>query len=152
MNEPKKDLEKWMHERLRQLPELQAPESLAANVLATIRARENQAWFAQPWMAWPRAARIISATFFLGVLGAVAFYAQPVFSYIKSFWQNLENPLTSLEPIWQMLTALANALVLVGQSNQTWLMFAGGVFLFLYLVCIGMGTMFVRFAFNRHNL
>ena len=48
------ELEKFIDQQLKKLPEREAPDALIANVFATIAARENSPWYKQPFTSWPR--------------------------------------------------------------------------------------------------
>ena len=49
-----RELEKFIDQQLKKLPEREAPETLAANVLAALSARESRPWWKQPFTSWPR--------------------------------------------------------------------------------------------------
>lgn len=48
------ELEKFIDQQLKKLPEREAPENLVANVLAAISERESRPWWKQPFTSWPR--------------------------------------------------------------------------------------------------
>lgn len=62
------ELEKFIHQTLRSLPERSAPRTLEARVLAAIDARAALPWWKHAYADWPLAARIV----FLVVSGALA--------------------------------------------------------------------------------
>src|SRR5688572_6306754 len=49
-----KELEQFIHQQLKKLPEREAPAELVSNVFAAIAARENAPWWKQPFTSWPR--------------------------------------------------------------------------------------------------
>jgi hypothetical protein len=49
-----KELEQFIHQQLKKMPEREAPEDLVSNVFAAIAARENAPWWKQPFTSWPR--------------------------------------------------------------------------------------------------
>jgi hypothetical protein len=51
------ELEKFIHQTLRALPDRRAPRSLEARVLAAIAARQALPWWRQSFAHWPLAAR-----------------------------------------------------------------------------------------------
>ena len=57
--EPSKnnDLEGFIHEQLRKLPEREAPAGLSREVLRAIAAREALPWWRQPFTEWPAGVR-----------------------------------------------------------------------------------------------
>lgn len=150
MNE--NELEKFIDHRLRRLPELTAPPSLAGNVLATLHRRENQPWFARPWLTWPLSLRLASGLLFLALLGAAAYFGRGLFQNLFEPLKNISNPLAQFEPVWQFLASLGNAGAAVLHQWQTQLWIAAGVLTFIYLSCIGMGTVFYRLALNQFKV
>ena|SRR5688572_4090017 len=143
--EPKIDqsLERLIHQELRKLPPVKAPEALSARVLATVRAHHALPWWKKSIWYWPNAAR----TAFLIVLavavaamtgstwwaGDVAAKGANVFTESTQAFQPLGNALIVL---WKYIL---QHVVLFG------LAFTG----VLYLLCLGAGTMFVRLALRR---
>jgi len=67
------DLEKFIHQTLRALPDRRAPHSLEARVLAAIAARQALPWWRQSFAHWPLAAR--GAFLVLSAVLAAAFVA-----------------------------------------------------------------------------
>ena len=49
-----KELERFIDQQLKKLPEHDAPEDLMANVFAAIKARKAAPWWKQPFTSWPR--------------------------------------------------------------------------------------------------
>ena len=146
-HEPDKNLERLIHRQLRALPDLSAPNELIPNVLAAIQARALKPWYASPWMTWPITLRLASALLFFGALTAAVVFGRDI---LHSIWQILGNPFSALEPIGQSIVALGNALALVLRSMQLQLIIAISFFGFLYLTCIGMGTVFFRIVLRRN--
>lgn len=70
MKRSPEDLEKFIHQTLRSLPDRRAPRSLESRVFAAIEARAALPWWKQSFAQWPVAAR---AAFLL--LSAVALIA-----------------------------------------------------------------------------
>lgn len=62
------DLEKFIHETLRTLPDRKAPSSLELRVRAAIEARAALPWWRQSFMQWPVAARGAFAVLSVGLL------------------------------------------------------------------------------------
>lgn len=71
------DWEKELHQKLRSLPDLQAPDSLVPNVMTAIRKRHEAvvAWYQRPATTWPLSLQITLgfaavAMFLLAVFGS----------------------------------------------------------------------------------
>lgn len=68
MKRSPEELEKFIHQTLRSLPDRRAPRTLEARVLAAIAARAELPWWKQSYARWPLAVRCA----FLLVSGAIA--------------------------------------------------------------------------------
>lgn len=62
------DLEKFIHQTLRALPNRTAPRSLESRVLAAIDARATRPWWRQSFMQWPVAARCAFVVLSIGLV------------------------------------------------------------------------------------
>src|SRR5688572_18233080 len=67
------DLERFIHEQLRKLPDRPAPDDLVGNVLAAIAREKSRPWWRQPFTCWPRWPQTVLFTALLGLLGALAY-------------------------------------------------------------------------------
>jgi len=56
------DLDRELDRHLLQLPAPQAPTTLLPRVLDAARRLDRTPWYARPWVAWPRAVQVVSAT------------------------------------------------------------------------------------------
>jgi hypothetical protein len=68
MNNSPDNLEKFIHETLRALPDRRAPRSLESRVMAAIEARAARPWWKQSFGQWPVAARIAFAVMSVGLV------------------------------------------------------------------------------------
>ncbi len=59
MKDSPENLEKFIHQTLRSLPDRRAPRSLESRVLAAIEARASLPWWKQSFAQWPIAARCV---------------------------------------------------------------------------------------------
>jgi hypothetical protein len=151
MNE-QEQLEQLMQRELRRLPELRAPETLVHRVMLSVYAKERQPWWQRPWLTWPRPAQLSSSALFAATVSALIYFGAQA-------WQlaGIGNPLdkiwtwiVSLEPLWNWLLALLNAVALVLQKGGQLYLFIGlGVAVTMYLLCVATGTACYRLAFNR---
>jgi len=147
-NEPDKNLEALIHAELRQLPELPAPRNLVGRVMTMIAEQERQPWWRRPWLTWPKTAQAASAALLLAFIGGAGFIGHTAWEGLSL--ASVENrSWMSLEGGWEFLGTLGNAVLVVLRAvNPVWLMgglaFAG----FVYLTCIGLGTVCFRVAFQ----
>ena len=137
------NLERIIHQELRKLPPVKAPDAFSARVLASVRARRSLPWWQQSIWNWPNAARtafMIALAVVVAVItgstwwaGDIAAKGADVFSESTQGLQPFSNVFFTL---WR--TILQNVIVFA-------VAFSG----MLYLLCLGAGTMFVRFAVRR---
>ena len=70
-------MKKWeqdLDRRLKELPELRAPSSIATNVMRRIAERERSAWYSRSWKFWPRGLKISGVAVAVGI-AVLAFFA-----------------------------------------------------------------------------
>ena len=70
-----KELEQFIHQQLKKLPEREAPEGLMGEVFAAIAARENAPWWKQPFTSWPRQSQALLYTALSLLFVAAVYYA-----------------------------------------------------------------------------
>ena len=98
-NEP----EAALHEELRRLANLRAPDTLVPRVQAVLARCAAPSWWQQPWLSWPRAWQAASGAVMLALIG-LYWWAEPV---------ALERARSSLEPVsarWAPLEMLFDTL------------------------------------------
>lgn len=147
-NEPNKNLEELIHGELRKLPELPAPQNLVSRVMAVIVERERQPWWQRPWLAWPMAARGASVAILSVCLGAAGFVGHTVWARL-TLSRFGDQTWMSLGWVWDFLATLGNAsLVVLRAVNPVWVIGGLAFAAFVYLTCIGLGTVCFRVAFQ----
>lgn len=145
-------LENAVHRELRSLPELEAPKNLGPNVMAAIRACSVLPWYRRPWPVWPKALQAASLILMLALFGGLCFavwelsQAQSAVKAMKAAGQWVS--MAGL--IWTTLGALGSAILAFVKELNTAFVIAGiFIAVFSYAACIGLGTVFFRFA--RHQ-
>ncbi|HKQ40589.1 MAG TPA: hypothetical protein VJ063_21140 [Verrucomicrobiae bacterium] len=137
------NLARVIHQELRKLPPLKAPEALLGRVLAGVRLQQALPWWRKSIWQWPNAAR---TTFFV-VLAVM------ITAIMSSHWWAGDVAAKGVEVLsdsTQPLVPLSNAfLVLWRTLLQNVVIFGLAFSGMLYLLCLGAGTMFVRFALRR---
>ena len=137
------NLERVIHQELRKLPAVKAPDALAARVLATVRAQQALPWWQKSIWQWPNSAR----TLFL-ILLAVA-----VATISSSTWWAGDFAAKGADVLNESarpLLPLGNAFFVLWRTLLQNVVIFGFAFSgMLYLLCVGAGTMFVRFATRR---
>jgi hypothetical protein len=147
---PDPELETFIHRRLRELPDLPAPQTLAPRVLAALQARA-QAWWRRAWWDWPLAAQSAFVALALGVAGLVGGGGLVLNQNVSHVSQQLAEKLPQVPPLRDTISGwVSQAWAYAGTVSQpVWL----GLLVSLamtYLFCIGVGSAFFRVAVNRH--
>ena len=149
-NEPDKNLERLIHEKLRDLPPVPAPDTLVARVRARVDARAHLPWWQQPWMTWPVAPRVMSALVVLGGIGGAGYLLEV---HVPGVGQSLDGVAQSLGNwswVWELAATLGNALLLLMDSFGTnYILIGAGLLLASYLSCIGLGTLCYRLTYQK---
>ncbi|MFO1496858.1 MAG: hypothetical protein U1G07_00420 [Verrucomicrobiota bacterium] len=149
MDPHQQTLEALIQRELAKLPERPAPECLIPHVLARIQARRERAWWQRPWAEWPRVMRLASLPLMIlgaigTTLGAVVFYRVLVSSLGLA---RSSETFETVSAAWDVLSALGNALLLLGRTaGQQWLLWGFVVAFSMYLACVGLGTLCFRVA------
>lgn len=147
---PDPRLEALVHRKLRELPDLEAPPTLAPRVLAALRARAR-AWWHRAWWHWPPVAKLLFLLLGVALVAAAGggsfILNQNVSLYSQQLAAKLpQMPLVSLP----VSTWLSQAWAYAGTVQRpVWVaLLAGGAL--TYLFCLGIGSAFVRVASSRH--
>jgi len=151
-HEPDKDLEQWIHQRLRALPELSAPgELIRTNVLRKIAAQQSAPWWKCPWFEWPRGMQIVSFVLLAGALGTAGYFYDDVWAGAHQLTGRTTGALQFLKPLWTVTQSLLGAIqLLVGSIKSYFLIIAGLAIAALYLSAVGVGTLCYRMAIARN--
>jgi hypothetical protein len=150
--DPDQDLTQQFDRALKALPELQAPVPLPRRVLAAIHARETLPWHRQAWSTWPVPAQALAlfllTSLFAGIcLGA---YKLPDVAAVAALKHQLLACLSVINAAWGAASALVNAAFRVVHNWGTGPLIGCAVAAILgYLMCVGLGTVYVRLALAR---
>jgi hypothetical protein len=153
--EREKILEAQTDRALKQLPELQAPRTLAPRVMAAIARQAEQPWYRRAWQTWPAGLRVASLAVlvaFFGGLCVLGFEAthSAVFTQMT---QKAGEWLGSFSFVGNTLSALAQSLALTAQHlGPLFITACVAVMAAACLSCLGLGAAFMRltYADARH--
>ena len=147
-----KQLETEIDRALKGLPELAAPESLLSRVMAAVERRATQRWYQRSWQTWPRSLQGCFLVCLLALFGALCFASWRV--------PQADEFTTAMHPIVQWysgVSAVCNAFGVVlttvfGLVKEYSAGFIAPCLVALclgYAMCVGLGTVCVRWAFAR---
>jgi len=151
-NESEGRLGERMHRELRQLPLLKAPETLVARVLTAIESRAQQPWWKKSWMNWPSSMRLAFVVGVCALASGILYLGIQISNEVPAgaVLEKVSASFGFLAPLWNLIAALGNALVLVLRAGGQ-LLFWGtvGLVAAMYLTCVGLGTLCYRVALNK---
>jgi hypothetical protein len=149
--EPDQELEQFIHRRLRELPEREAPAALIPRVLAVLEARARLPWWQLSWWDWPVAAR---ATFVFLALALAALLGGGNWwlgENVNTYSQQVGERLAPVTNFYSLLAGWATALLgQVASLSPTTLVCLGTAATVLYLVSLGLGTVCFRVVTRRY--
>lgn len=145
-------LEVEIDRKLKSLPEIAAPATLIARVMASIELRKALPWFKRAWHTWPTSLQGLFLVTMLALFGGICFGGWEV-THSATFALAVHKAagwLSGFGAIYTTLNALAGTIIaLIKQVNSGVLiafLFAAGLG---YAIFLGLGTMYVRLAFAK---
>lgn len=137
------ELEKFIHQQLKKLPEREAPENLVANVFAAIAARKNLPWWKQPFTSWPKNSQALLFTALsVAFLAFVYFAWRPAESLSADA---LVERASSFAWFGKFLESIGTAALSVLRSlSWHWFVAFGVVFMAMYAACVATGFALYR--------
>jgi hypothetical protein len=144
-------LESLIDAELKRLPPAKAPVTLAPRVMALLAARERLPWWQHAWWDWPVAAKLAFLVIGLALAGAAGRGGVILDQGIATYTQEVTGKLSmmsSLQDSWQTLSGTAG--LLWDKAAQPFLLHAVIIAAALYVICLGLGTAFIRSALNRN--
>jgi len=129
------ELEMFIHEQLRKLPEQPAPKHLALNVMAAVQARQNLVWWKQPFTHWPRAAQRLLLVF-LGSLfaGILSLFWHPAQQLTTNAMLDRAHSLHWVADTYQAFEA--SFVLLLRNMSWPWLAAIAAIFALMYFASL----------------
>jgi hypothetical protein len=147
---PDAELARQVDAALKALPPLPAPASLAPRVLAELRARAALPWWRRAWWDWPVAAKAAFIVLAVALAGALGGGSWMMSNEVTAYSRQVGEQIAPLTGSWEWLAPLGAA------GSTLWRTVGLPVALGLaalgalaYLACLGLGTVFVRFALKH---
>ena len=145
--EPNRPWERALHERLRALPEPQAPADLVPKVWERITQARERVWWRKPWFQWPRGMQVLSGFLLLGVLTAVGVMVPNLNEILPHWTGSSPGHFQFLHALGSVAGALGDAAVAAVGMIRTPYLIAGGILIALvYFSTVGLAAVFYRVA------
>jgi hypothetical protein len=146
------NLERAVERELKALPEIAAPGTLISRVMSRLEQDAARPWYQRTWMVWPLGLRVASLVLLLTMVGGLCFAGWKV-SQAEAFLGLVHRAnlwFTNANTLWSTLNSVVNVGVLLIKKLGTTFIVAGLLVMAMgYTMCIGVGTVYVKFAFRR---
>jgi hypothetical protein len=143
-------LEALLGAELKKLPLVAAPASLLPNVLSVIAARARLPWWQRAWWDWPLTAKAAFLLLGLAIVGAFSGGGVMLDEGVSNYSQQVVERFGPVASLWDSVLTILNVLrSMVEKIGQPLLLYAATVIGLLYLACLGLGTVCVRYALKR---
>lgn len=142
------DLERFIDEQLRRLPQREAPAGLVRNVMKTIAARENMPWWKQPFTAWSRRKQMLLFVALAAAFGGALYLAwSPAEQLTAGSLIDKARPFAWISGVLE--TFFGSLWMALRSMPWTWLAAIGAVFMLMYSACLAAGVALYRVASHR---
>jgi hypothetical protein len=143
-------LEAILDAELKKLPPIPAPPSLLSNVMSAIAARDRLPWWQRAWWDWPLVAKAAFLLIALAIAGAFSGGGAVLDEGVANYSQHVAGRFGPLTGLWETVLTILNVLwSLVEKIGRPVLLYAATAICLLYLSCLGLGTVCVRYALKR---
>lgn len=138
-----KELERFIDQQLKKLPEREAPDALMANVFAAIAAREDAPWWKQPFTSWPRNSQVMLFTALAMIFGGAVYAAWRPAAAINA--ESLVERASSFAWIGRVFeTLVASGVAIIRQLPWQWFVAIAVVLVAMYAACVATGFAIYR--------
>lgn len=148
-----KNLEARIDRALKALPELSAPPTLSARVMAAIGQRSAVPWYRQSWEMWPMPVRIGAMAVLIAMFSGLCLASWQLTraAGMTAAAQEVGRLFSGVAVLWKAVAVLLNAALVICKHLGTTFIVAGlAAMAFAYASCVGLGTVIYRFVFARH--
>ena len=143
-------LESLLHAELQKLPPVAAPASLLPIVMSAIAARVRLPWWQRAWWDWPWTAKAAFLLIAVAIAGAFSGGGVMLEEGVSNYSQQMVERLGPVASLWDTVLTILNAAgSLVEKIGQPVFLYAAIFIGLLYLTCLGLGTVCVRYALKR---
>ena len=143
-------LESLLDAELKKLPSIAAPASLLPNVMSAIAARAHLPWWRCAWWDWPLTAKAAFILLALAIVGAFSGGGVMLDEGVSNYSQQVVERFGPVTSLWETVLTILNVVgSLVEKIGQPLFLYAAIFIGLLYLMCLGLGTVCVRYALKR---
>jgi|SRR5882672_4485187 len=143
-------LESLLHAELKKLPPVAAPASLLPSVMSAIAARARLPWWQRAWWDWPLTAKAAFLLIALAIAGAFSGGGVMLDEGVSNYSQQVVERFGPVTSLWETVLTILNVVgSLAERIGQPVLLYAAIFVGLLYLMCLGLGTVCVRYAMKR---
>lgn len=144
--EYERQLEISVRRELEALDELPAPPALANRILRAVEQRAALPWYRRSWVAWPLAGRLASLSVLLLAFAGLCWGGWAVMhGAMLPAW--MSSLFESTAALWRTAVVLGNTVASLFSHLGTGVLVGGAVAMFVaWVICIGLGTAYVRLA------
>lgn len=137
------ELEKFIHQQLKKLPEREAPDDLVAHVVAALSAREHAPWWKQPFSYWPRNPQaLLFGALSVVFIAVVTFVWRPAEALSANA---LAERASSFAWLGRLFETLANGAFMIFRTVPwQWFVAIAIVLLAMYAACVATGFALYR--------
>jgi hypothetical protein len=151
-DEDKLKLEALIGRELRNLPDLQAPETLFHRVMLEVHTRAREPWWRRSWQGWPPGLQAVTLVALLGLAAVLSYGLGQTLQEIP--YEALEGTfyewLGPLARLWELGGTVMNATGLVMKAGgQQVLLYGSMLILVAYAFCLGLGAAVARAVMSR---
>jgi hypothetical protein len=148
--EPDPRLEELLGAELKKLPPVAAPASLLPNVMSAIAARARLPWWQRAWWDWPLTAQAAFLLIALAIVGAFSGGGVMLDEGVSNYSQQVVERFGPVTSLWETVLTILNVVGSLVEKIGQPLFLYGAIFVgLLYLMCLGLGTVCVRYALKR---
>lgn len=141
-----KQLETSVRRELEALGELPAPPALANRILRAIEQRAALQWYQRSWVAWPFAWRLASLSVLLLAFAGLCWGGWAL-THATTVPTWLSTLLADAGALWRTAVVLGQTATSLFNQLGTGVLVAGAAVMFgAWVMCIGLGTAYVRLA------
>jgi hypothetical protein len=150
--EYEKQLEAVVRRELDALGELEAPPEIGRRVMRVIGRRAALPWYRREWQTWPMALRAASLAGLVAAFACLCFGTSQLgrFASFTPAAREVSGWFSLADAAWNTVNVLTNAMELAFRSLGPAVLIGTAVLLlFCYAACLGLGTIYWRFAYAR---